>query len=80
MSINRLGSLAVRLAVVLLCLAAVLQVPVPVFAEQQSKVLFTLEQTRNMAIRIGYETEVPIISFIGPDGTEYIEGKTLKAL
>ncbi|NLW02242.1 MAG: hypothetical protein GX027_03140 [Clostridiaceae bacterium] len=80
MSINRLGSLAVRLAVVLLCLAAVLQVPVPVFAEQQSKVLFTLEQTRNMAIRIGYETEVPIISFIGPDGTEYIEGKTPESI
>jgi len=60
----------------MICLAVVLQAPVPAFAEKGSKVLFTLEQTRNMSIRISYETEVPIISFIGPDGAEYAEGVT----
>jgi len=38
------------------------------FAEEQTAVIFTLDETVNMAVSITYDTEEPVISFIKPGG------------
>lgn len=65
-----------RKVLVLLFIAIVLlfTASVTVSAELRSKVLFTINETRNMAISVSYSSEVPVISFIGPDGEKYYDG------
>ncbi len=43
-------------------------------AELKSDVLFTISETRNMAITVSYSTEVPVISFIAPNGEKFYDG------
>ncbi|MGI6124633.1 MAG: hypothetical protein ACOYIG_10720, partial [Acetivibrionales bacterium] len=65
-----------RKVLVLLFIAIVLlfTASVTVSAELRSKVLFTINETRNIAISVSYSSEVPVISFIGPDGEKYYDG------
>lgn len=46
------------------------------YAEEQETEFMTLGNQANIIINIKYDTEIPIISFIAPDGTIYKEGDT----
>lgn len=45
-----------------------------VLAELKSDILFTISETKNMAITVSYSTEVPTISFIAPNGEKFYDG------
>lgn len=44
------------------------------FAETKTDDLITLEETTNLAVVVGYETEEPTVSFLNPSGDEVKEG------
>lgn len=63
-----------KLIALFIIMVLIFAVPATVSAEAKSDVLFTLGETRNMAITVTYSTEVPVIRFIAPNGEEFYDG------
>ncbi len=67
---KQLASVLLAALLVLSCFAGL---AVPAAAETVTEDLFELTQSRNMAIRVDYDTAPPTVSFLSPSGDAYDE-------
>lgn len=59
------------LSIFMLIVMSVMCLPAATHAAEQTASLFSISETKNMAVAIGYDKQAPSVRFIAPNGAEY---------
>jgi hypothetical protein len=66
-----------RVSLLLVALILFISLPLTVVAASETKEMFTIDRSYNMAVSVLFDREMPVVSFISPSGS-VIEGTSLR--